>query len=166
MRGVYLFIGIAHCVCIWCKTHNVFQIEKYYNKFILTSFCIHNNTKSYFNIASLYSVPADWEAIFAEISIVKHVELIDTAAPAKTRQCCVLSLWLNMRSLFENYLLRLGNTWTSSWGWKDTKKCSNGPIIIQTQLLVFKSQELPTEKWFSWPEKTMRHTTNIRRAFV
>ena len=121
MRGVYLFIGIAHCVCIWCKTHNVFQIEKYYNKFILTSFCIHNNTKSYFNIASLYSVPADWEAIFAEISIVKHVELIDTAAPAKTRQCCVLSLWRNMRSLFENYLLRLGNTWTSSWGWKDTK---------------------------------------------
>ena len=89
------------------KTHNVFKIERHYNKFIFTSFCIHNNTKSYFNIASLYSVPADWGAIFAEISIVKHVELIDAAAPVEARQCCVLSLWRNMRSLFENHLVTL-----------------------------------------------------------
>ena len=40
----------------------------------------------------------------------------------------VLSLWRNMRSLFENYLLRLGNTWASSWGWKDTKKMFQWPI--------------------------------------
>ena len=38
---------------------------------------------------------------------MKHVELIDAAAPVEARQCCVLSLSRNMRSLFENHLVTL-----------------------------------------------------------
>ena len=82
-------------------------IEKRYDKFIFTSFWIHNNTKSYFNIASLYSVPADWEdAIFAEISIVKHVELIDAAAPVEAMLCVVVV------TEYEEFAWKLSfNTW-------------------------------------------------------
>ena len=43
----------------------------------------------------------------------------------------------------------------------EVEKTQKNVPIIQTQLLVFKSQELPTEKWSSCPEETILHTRYV-----